>query len=89
MTRLRDESDTGPVPTTVSVYDAKTQLSRLLARVEAGEEILISRNGRPVARLAPLPEPAPRAPGAWRGRVVIRDDFDTFTPDDAADWYGP
>ena len=75
--------------TTVSVYDAKTQLSRLLARVEAGEEIVIARNGRPVARLAPLLPPPPRQPGAWRGRVVIRDDFDDSTADDAAQWYGP
>ncbi len=73
----------------MSVYDAKTQLSRLLARVEEGEEIIIARNGRPVARLAPLPPQPPRIPGAWRGRVVIRDDFDDLTADDAAEWYGP
>jgi prevent-host-death family protein len=41
-------------PTTVNVHEAKTQLSRLLARVEAGEEITIARAGHPFARLVPL-----------------------------------
>jgi prevent-host-death family protein len=73
----------------VNVYEAKTQLSRLIARVEAGEEITLSRNGRAVARLVPLARTAPvRQPGAWKGRVVIHDDFDQFTEQDARDWYG-
>jgi prevent-host-death family protein len=73
----------------VNVYEAKTQLSRLIARVEAGEEITLSRNGRAVARLVPLTSTPPvRQPGAWKGRVVIHDDFDQFTEQDARDWYG-
>jgi len=60
-----------------NVHEAKTQLSRLIERVEAGEEIIISRAGKPVARLIPLRRPtARRRPGAWRGRVVLHDDFD-------------
>lgn len=60
----------------VNVHEAKSQLSRLLDRVEAGEEILIARAGRPVARLSPYQaEDTPRVPGVWRGRVHIADDF--------------
>ena len=75
--------------TTVNVYDAKTQLSQLLNRVEQGEEIVIARNGRPVARLAPLAARQPdRVPGLWKGRITIADDFDDFTEQAARDWYG-
>lgn len=59
----------------VNVHAAKTHLSRLLDRVERGEEILIARNGLPVARLAPI-EPAKRAPGRLRGRIRLLQDFD-------------
>jgi len=74
----------------VSVYDAKAQLSKLLGRVEAGEEIVISRHGRPVARLVPLAERRPgRLAGAWKDRgIVVPDDFDEFTEQDERDWYG-
>ncbi len=59
------------------MYEAKTQLSKLLQRVEAGEEIIIARHGRPVARLVPAQrERSPRVPGAWAGRGWIADDFD-------------
>jgi prevent-host-death family protein len=76
--------------TTVNVYEAKTRLSALLNLVEAGEEIIIARNGRPIARLGPLTTEVPnRVPGAWRGRIHIADDFDDFTEQDEADWYGP
>jgi len=62
----------------VNVYEAKTHLSQLLDRAAAGEEIIIARAGRPVARLVPLaePSPAPRVPGGWRGRVSFTADFD-------------
>jgi prevent-host-death family protein len=56
----------------VNVYEAKTQLSKLLERVEAGEEIVIARNGRPVARLVPSqrePEPAPRSLGGYEDKI--------------------
>ncbi len=74
---------------TVNVYDAKTQLSSLLARVEAGEEVVIARNGRPIARLTAVSAHRPdRVPGVWRGLVSVGADFDDFTPADEADWYG-
>lgn len=61
----------------VNIHDAKTNLSRLLERVEAGEEIVIARAGRPVARLVSFRGLADRRrPGAWRGRVRIAADFD-------------
>lgn len=74
----------------VNVYEAKTHLSRLLDRVLAGEEIVIGRAGKPVARLVPLPEPEPtrRSLGAWRGRVRIADDFDDLPEAEAAAFRG-
>ena len=73
----------------VSIYEAKTHLSRLVSRAEAGEETVVTRHGRPVARLVPLAtRTADRTPGAWRGQVVIADDFDDFTAADERDWYG-
>ena len=59
-----------PLPSVVNVHEAKTQLSRLLARVEAGEEITIARAGQPFARLVPLALAAPltpRVPGRFKG----------------------
>lgn len=55
--------------TTVNVHDAKTNLSRLLEEVASGKEVIISRRGRPVARLCPLEQPALRVPGLLSGQV--------------------
>ncbi|MHC4469853.1 MAG: type II toxin-antitoxin system Phd/YefM family antitoxin [Planctomycetota bacterium] len=72
--------------TVVNVHQAKTQLSRLLARAQAGEEIVIARAGQPVARLVPVDAPAgPRVAGSAAGRVRIADDFDAPLPDDVLD----
>jgi prevent-host-death family protein len=61
----------------INIHDAKTHFSRLVERAEAGEEILIARAGRPVARLVPLrTRTHPREPGLWRGRVTLAPDFD-------------
>ena len=62
----------------MNVYQAKTHLSRLLEEVEAGDEVVIARNGRPVARLVPLQRGASkrRVPGAWQGKGWVADDFD-------------
>jgi len=82
------ETVTSP-PATVNIYDAKTNLSKLIGRAEAGEEIIITRNGRPAARLVPLEKPKPRRLiGMWEGKVWIADDFDEFTEQDERDWYG-
>ena len=67
---------------TVNIHEAKTHLSRLVERVEGGEEVVIARAGRPVARLVPFrARTAPRVPGIWRGRVTLAADFDA-TPND-------
>jgi prevent-host-death family protein len=61
----------------VNVYQAKTHLSQLLDRAAAGEEIVIARAGRPVARLVALAGAPPRrVPGGWRGKVSMTADFD-------------
>lgn len=61
----------------VNVHEAKTQLSRLLEQVEAGEEVVIARAGRPVARLVRFrPGPARRVPGRLKGRIRFVGDFD-------------
>jgi prevent-host-death family protein len=62
---------------TVNIHDAKTNFSKLIARVQTGETVIISRAGKPVARLGPLESPrAPRVPGLDRDKVQIRPDFD-------------
>lgn len=72
----------------VSVYEAKTSLSRLLTEVEAGEEVVISRNGRPIARLTPFVQRTePRPLGDLAGQIWISPDFDEFTEQDERDWY--
>lgn len=68
----------------VSIHEAKTQFSRLVARAEAGEEIVVRRGPKPVAKLVAY-HPAPRVPGSLRGRIVIADDFDE-TPEDFAEY---
>lgn len=61
----------------VNMHEAKTHLSRLVQRVEAGEEIVIGRAGRPVARLVPFREAGPpRVPGQLHGAIWVADDFD-------------
>ena len=69
-----------------NIHEAKTHLSRLLARVEAGEEVVIARAGRPVARLvAVTTDTSPREPGSARGLFQVPDDFDAPLPDDLLD----
>jgi prevent-host-death family protein len=65
---------------TVNIHNAKTHLSRLIERVEGGDEIVIARAGRPVARLVPYrPRREPRKPGLWKGQVWLADDWDAPT----------
>ena len=73
----------------VNVYEAKTHLSRLLEQAAAGEEIVIAKAGKPLARLiAYQEEDRPREPGYWRGRVHIADDFDELPESIAAAFKG-
>lgn len=67
----------------VGMHEAKTQLSKLVERVEAGEEIVITRRGEPAARLVPerRNDGFASLAGAWRGRVKFADDFDELPAD--------
>jgi prevent-host-death family protein len=66
----------------VNIHEAKTHLSKLLARVQEGEEIIIAKAGRPIARLVPMIERLiKRVPGSAKGKVVITPDFDAPLPE--------
>lgn len=67
----------------VNIHEAKTHLSRLVDSAAGGEEILIAKNGRPMAKLAPLSRP-PRRPGRLKGRIRVRADFDAPLPAEIA-----
>ena len=72
----------------INIHEAKTQFSRLVERVSGGEEIIIARAGKPVARLAPLERTAkPRTPGLLKGKIWISKDFDAPLPDDLLDLF--
>jgi prevent-host-death family protein len=67
---------------TVNLYDAKTQLSRLVDRVAAGEEIVIAKNGKPMAKLVPLPAAALKPRRLGRNLAKLKNlDPDLFAPD--------
>ena len=67
----------------VDVHQAKTHLSRLLERVVEGEEIVIAKNGRPMAKLVPLPSEL-RQPGRLKGKIRMAADFDAPLPEEIA-----
>jgi prevent-host-death family protein len=64
------------------MHEAKTHLSRLAERAAQGEEIVIARNGSPVARLIAMPERKQRTLGLAKGQIWISDDFDAPLPPD-------
>lgn len=65
----------------VTIHEAKTHLSRLIVRVEAGEEIVVRRGKVPVARLVRYEAPRRRrTPGAWKDKGWIAHDFDEYLP---------
>ncbi len=74
---------------TVNIHQAKTHFSKLLARVYAGEEIVIARAGKPVARLAPIQSivAKKRTPGIDKGKIWMAKDFNTMSKRDLDDWY--
>ncbi|MFN3233062.1 MAG: type II toxin-antitoxin system Phd/YefM family antitoxin [Alphaproteobacteria bacterium] len=67
-----------------NLYEAKTKLSELVDKAAQGEEIVICKAGKPLARLGPLPEKRkePRKGGLLKGKIWIADDFDDPLPDD-------
>jgi prevent-host-death family protein len=69
---------------TINIHEAKTHLSRFVEEAAAGEEIIIAKAGKPIARLVPL-EPLrkqPRPLGLGRGRFEVPEDFDTLYADE-------
>lgn len=68
---------------TVNIHQAKTQLSRLLERVRQGEEVIVAKAGRPIAKLVPFGDTVRRrTPGSARGKISMSDDFDAPLPDE-------
>ena len=71
------------MPGAINVHEAKTRFSKLLKRVQLGEEIIIAKAGKPVARLVPfIQRPPARKPGSAKGLVTIEADFDAPLPDE-------
>jgi prevent-host-death family protein len=76
-------------PVVSNLYEAKTNLSQLVDRAAAGEEIIIAKNGVPLARLVSLETRTERrTPGGWEGAVQISDDFDAPLPPDVLAAFG-
>ncbi len=74
---------------TANIHEAKSQLSRLIEMAIAGEEVIISKAGKPVVKLIPYhAEIGPRQLGVWRGKVNIADDFDQLPPEIASVFQG-
>lgn len=69
--------------TTVNMHEAKTHFSKLIERVRRGEEIIVAKAGKPVAKLLPIAQGAQvRVPGSARGKLTMADDFEAPLPDD-------
>lgn len=74
---------------TVNIHEAKTNLSRLLAQAEDGEEVIIARNGKPVARLVSVQKRGKRQPDIFKGKIVIPDSFfDPLPEEELKAWEG-
>jgi len=72
----------------VNIHEAKTHLSRLVEDAARGDEIVIAKAGKPVARLVALDSARmPRRPGALKGKIQVSDDFDAPLPDDILDLF--
>lgn len=73
----------------INIHEAKTHLSRLIERTVVGEEIVIAKHGKPVARLVPYYKPVKkRVAGRLKGKIKIGEDFDAPLPDDIAESLG-
>ncbi|GAB3906583.1 type II toxin-antitoxin system Phd/YefM family antitoxin [Kibdelosporangium lantanae] len=71
----------------VNIYEAKTRLSQLVDQAVEGEDVIIARNGTPIARLVPIQRPAARRqPGAWKGKGWVAPDFDE-TPEELVELF--
>jgi prevent-host-death family protein len=67
----------------VNIYEAKSKFSKLIGQAIAGEEVIIAKSGKPVAKLVPYEKPIQdRKPGSAKGKIFIADDFDAPLPDE-------
>ena len=73
--------DGSVVVMTLNLYEAKTQLSSLVDQAAAGAEIIIAKNGKPMAKLVPIRERTERKPGRLKGKIWMSKDFDAPMPD--------
>lgn len=74
---------------TVNIHEAKTNLSRLVEEVAAGEEVIIAKAGKPMARLVPLAAaPKKRRLGLFKGQLNVPDDFDAPLPEEVLALFG-
>ncbi len=74
----------------INIYEAKTTFSKLVKKAIAGEEIIIARSGKPVAKLVPFQKPCrDRVPGLAKGKILISQDFDEPLPDDLLKAFNP
>ena len=74
-----------PTQRYVNIAEAKARLSELVEKAASGEEIVIARDHKPVAKLVPVRSDAPRLPGSAKGQIWIAPDFDEL-PDDFSDY---
>ena len=73
---------------TLNLYEAKTQLSSLVEKAADGEEIIIAKNGEPLAKLVPIRATGRRKPGRLKGKIWMSKDFDApMTKEELAAWY--
>jgi prevent-host-death family protein len=80
--------DASVVGMTLNLYDAKTQLSSLVELAAAGEEIIIAKNGKPMAKLVAIKAAVKRKPGRLKGKIWLAEDFDApMTQEEIAAWY--
>ena len=88
LTNLTNWRDDGSVVVmTLNLYEAKTQLSALVDAAAAGDEIIISKNGRPMAKLVAFKAVTKRKPGRLKGKIWMSDDFDApMTSEEIASW---
>lgn len=71
------------MPETVNIHEAKTNLSKLIVKVGMGEEVVIAKNGKPVARLLPVQEASKLPPlGDLEGKIWMSEDFNDSLPDE-------
>jgi prevent-host-death family protein len=79
---LTNRGDDGSVVgMTLNLYEAKTQLSALVDQAAAGAEIIIAKNGKPMAKLVPIKQRTLRKSGKHKGTIWMSDDFDAPMPD--------